>query len=356
MLKTSQTFGCLVLSAFIVVSPVEGPAQEKSGEQQLAIRFDPEALPIPFQRFTTTDDHGRTITAYLSKPPKEAKGPLPVVLWIQGSGCQSLFMKSPQGAIGGGLQTLLFKMADGRFRVLCVEKPGVKFLDLPPRPGGAEGASEEFLKEHTLPRWAEANAAALRAVWTLPDIDKRRTLVIGHSEGALTAARVAAELPDVTHVAPLASAGPTQLHNLGELAALPRPGDQPGDADRRRDKVYADWQKILEDPDSITKYWMGHPYRRWSTFCRHNSVTELLRSKAKVYLAQGTEDRSSHISGLDIVRAELAAHGREVVVERMAGLDHGYGPAAGGPAQPGARSGSHGFDELFTRILAWFLN
>jgi pimeloyl-ACP methyl ester carboxylesterase len=184
----------------------------------------------------------------------------------------------------------------------------------------------------------------------LPDIDKRRTLVIGHSEGALTAARVAGELPSVTHVAPLASAGPTQLYSLAELAAQPRPDDQPGDADRRRERVYADWQKVLEDPDSVTKFWMGHPHRRWSTFCKHNSVTELLRSKAKIYLAQGAEDRASFIGELDVLRAELAAHGRDVVVERIAGADHGYRTATAG-----AQSGPHGFEELFTRILAWFL-
>jgi pimeloyl-ACP methyl ester carboxylesterase len=314
------------------------------------IKFDAEVLPVPYQRFTTMDYLGRTITAYLSRPPKEKNGPLPVVLWIQGSGCQSLFMRSPEGKIGGGLQNLLYKMAAGRFRVLCVEKPGVQFLDSPPRPGGAEGASEGFLMEHTLPRWAEANASALRAVWSLPEIDRKRTLVIGHSEGALTAARVAGELPDVTHVAPLASAGPTQLYSLAELAAQPRPDDQPGDADKRRERVYADWQKVMEDPDSITKFWMGHPHRRWSTFCKHNSVTELMRSKAKVYLAQGAVDRASFIGELDVLRAELAVHGRDFVVERMAGADHGFRVAGNG-----MQGGPHGFDGLFERILTWFL-
>src|SRR5262245_43403837 len=217
----------LVVKLVLATQAAGGPPD------QTKIKFDEEKLPVPYQRFTTTDQFGRTITAYLSRAPKDVSAPLPVVLWIQGSGCQSLFMKSPEGRIGGGLQNLLLKMAEKRYRVLCVEKPGVKFLDMPERPGAAQGGSEEFLKEHTLPRWAEANAAALRAVWTLPDIDKRRTLAIGHSEGALTAARVAGELPGVTHVAPLSSAGPTQLYSLAELAAVARPGDKSGDSDRR---------------------------------------------------------------------------------------------------------------------------
>jgi dienelactone hydrolase len=95
---------------------------------------------------------------------------------------------------------------------------------------------------------------------------------------------------------------------------------------------------------------MGHPHRRWSSFCQHNSVTELLRSKAKIYLAHGTEDRASYIGELDVLRAELAAHGRDVVVERIRGADHGYSQETAD-----RKPGSHGFEELFTRILTWYL-
>ena len=143
-------------------------------------------------------------------------------LLLVGSGCQSLFTKRGDG-VGDGLQGVLLKEANGSVRVLAVEKPGVEFQDMPARPGTAEGAGAEFLKEHTLPRWAEANAAALKAAWTLPGVDAGRTLVIGHSEGAIVAARVAADLPGVTHVASLAGGGPTQLFSLAELASRPRP-------------------------------------------------------------------------------------------------------------------------------------
>src|SRR5262245_33525393 len=144
--------------------------------------LDPTELNIPFQRYTTTDSLGRTITFYLSRPGGNNDAKLPVALMVQGSGCQSLFSKRGE-MIYGSQQNLLLNAAKGRVRVLAVEKPGVAFLDKAQRPGGAEGASEEFLKEHTLVRWAEANRAALRATWTLPGIDSTWTLVLGHSEG-----------------------------------------------------------------------------------------------------------------------------------------------------------------------------
>jgi hypothetical protein len=75
-----------------------------------------------------------------------------------------------------------------------------------------------------------------------------------------------------------------------------------------------------------------------------------MRSKAKVYLAQGAVDRASFIGELDVLRAELAVHGRDFVVERMAGADHGFRVAGNG-----MQGGPHGFDGLFERILTWFL-
>ena len=187
--------------------------------------LDSTELSIPFQRYTTTDSLARTITFYLSRPTGDAKNTkLPVVLFIGGSGSQSLFSKRGD-RIAGGLQNLLLQQANNKARIVCVEKPGVQFLDMPKSPGGAMESSEEFRREHTLPRWGEANIAALQAVWTLPNIDSAKTLVIGHSEGAITASFVAAQLPQVTHVAPLTGAGPTQLYSMAAFAAEPRPSE-----------------------------------------------------------------------------------------------------------------------------------
>lgn len=311
--------------------------------------LDPTQLAIPFQRYTTTDALGRTITFYLSRATENKPDQkLPIVVWIQGSGCQSLFQKRGD-KITGGLQNLLLQEARGRVRVLAVEKPGVKFCDAPPRPGTAEGASEEFLREHTLPRWAEANVAAIKAAWKLPEVNAARSLAMGHSEGGIVAARVTAELPGVTHVSSLAGGGPTQLFSLADMAGRPRPGDGPHDASQRIQKIYDDWAKIQADPDSTTRMWMAHPYRRWSTFLTHSVTAELLRSKAKIYLAQGTLDTASSVAGFDVLRAELVVRGRDVTAERIDGADHGFRPkdAPQGPPKE--------MEALLGRILEWFL-
>jgi pimeloyl-ACP methyl ester carboxylesterase len=317
-----------------------------------APRLELEAakLGIPYHHYSTKDALGRTINFYLSTlPGKKTAAKRPVVLIIQGSGCQSVFQKHEK-LVGGGFQNLLLEKAKGRARILIVEKPGVKYLDQAARPGSAEKAPEEFLKEHTLPRWAAANVAALQAVWTLPEIDPSRTLVVGHSEGGIVAARVAAELPKVTHVASLAGGGPTQLFDFIANSAPPRPGDKPGDAQRRMQAVYDEWARIQKDPESISRFWLGHPYRRWSSFLKHSVTEELLRTKARIYVAAGTRDAAIPVAGYDMLVAELRVRGRDVTTERVEGADHGFHtedmPKNGPPA---------GMLALLGRVLEWFL-
>jgi dipeptidyl aminopeptidase/acylaminoacyl peptidase len=311
--------------------------------------LDSTDLGIPYGRYSVPDSLGRQITFYLSRPPSErADGKLPVALFIQGSGSQSLFRRY-EGMVVGGYQDLLLDVGGGRIRVLAVEKPGVQFLDFPARPGEAREGSQEFLTEHTLERWAEANVAALRAAWALAGIDRERTLVLGHSEGGLVAARVAAELPDVTHVASLSRGGPTQLFDLVLSRSRPRSGDSPGDAGRRVQALYREWDQIRADPDSVGRFWLGHPYRRWSSFLRASLTEELLRTRASIYVAHGTHDGSTPVTSHDALVAELRARGRDVVAERIEGADHTF-------AQSGERPGSaEGMRALLQRILAWFL-
>ena len=76
-------------------------------------------------------------------------------------------------------------------------------------------------------------------------------------------------------------------------------------------------------------------------------MEELLRTKARVYIAQGTEDHNVAPLTFEILRVHLLAHGRDVTVDRVIGAGHGFSF----PAEP-KRDGQ---SELFGRILGWFL-
>jgi dienelactone hydrolase len=292
----------------------------------------------PFRRFFTEDRFGRRVSFFLSRPDA-VPGALPVVVWVQGTGCSSLFGRAGD-RITVRAQALVHDVVRGRALVLAVEKPGVEFLDQQPDPSNSRTCRPDFLREHTLDRWAEAIAASIKAVRKRADVDASGTLVVGASEGGLVAVRVSNVLPDVSHVASLGGGGPVHLFDLAEYM-------------RRRQldpekEVFACWQNIVRDPDSTAKFCWGHPYRQLFSFLNTSLIAECLRTRARLYLAHGTADEQNFIAGFDAMHAELAAKGRQAVFDRVEGADHGF-------ELPGQEAPAGLIAEL-ERIVSWFLD
>jgi dienelactone hydrolase len=319
---------------------------------------DPTPLPnSAFVRYFTTDELGRTIVFYADQPPPTPGKPdekLPVVLFVQGSGSQSVFTRMEKGdtvrASPSGGQGTVRDAAKGRAIVVIAEKPGVKFMEQPSRPGGGQEGSQEFREEHTLPRWSTAVSAALKAALTLPRADPTRVLVVGHSEGGLVACSVAAHNPFVTHVATLAGGGATQLFDLIELA---RRGDLCGsggaDPEECVQRLLAMWDDVLKSPDSADAFFLGHPHRRWTSFLATSPLEELKLTTAKVFIGQGLDDKAVFPASADVLFASLKASGRDVTYSRVPG-DHGFMThGQDGKIKP------EGWDQMHARVLDWFL-
>jgi dipeptidyl aminopeptidase/acylaminoacyl peptidase len=319
---------------------------------------DPDALAaFAYERQTTTDALGRTITFYLSKPANIPDGgaaaPLPLAVCVQGSGSQSEFLlvDTPKGKriASGGPGAVMQSQFRERLRVLVVEKPGVDFLVQPSQPGSATEGSESFRKEHTLDRWVEALRAAADAALAMPGIDPSRVLAVGHSEGGQVVCHLAAKEPRITHVAALAGGGPTQLFDLLDLARRGKFGGGPGSTPEAAVRMIEEgWKGVLAEPEAYDKFYLGHPYRRWSSFLRNTPVNGALASKAKFFLAQGTEDSATSIHAADVLYAELLAHGRDVRYERVEGGDHGFMTDA-------ERAKGEGWNAMFREVGEWFL-
>lgn len=343
----------LTILALVVLalSPFPLHAASRVTAPAPAVR-DTTRLGVPFTRYTTRDRFERTITFYLEDVPESLQAtPRPLVLVIEGSGSQSVWQRVGD-RIGGNLQNLARRAGKKRVRVMVVEKPGVAFLDAPEHVGGATDASDTFKREHTFERWSEANRAALAAVLAMSRPSPNAVLVLGHSEGAQVGPRVAVLEPRVTHLAPIGGAGATQLFELAEWFATPQPGDSAGASAARRAEVYAQWERIRRDPDSITQEWLGHPYRRWSSFLARNSLDDLLATRAKLFLAHGSLDTNAPVISFDWLRAELAVRGREAHVERLEGADHGFAVANEPPPAPGQ---PHPMERIIGRALDWML-
>lgn len=151
-----------------------------------------------------------------------------------------------------------------------------------------------------------------------PDVP---VILLGASEGGEVAAAVAAREPRVSHLILIGTGGGwTQEREIRHFIAT-APPFLGLSTQAEFDAVLA---AIDADPES-TKEWAGNPYRRWSTFLRAAPVDDLLRSRAGVFSAHGTADRSVPLESARALRDACAAAGRDDFTHfEVPGADHSF--------------------------------
>ena len=264
---------------------------------------------FPLTAHTVRDKLGRIVTYYLSRPTH----PAPLLLMIQGSGCATV-IQGQEGSRYSSLFDLLPLAAEGRFAVMAVEKP-----EAVSNAGGgtAQGCTAKFNEDFTAESWLVALRAALEDARRQTGVDSRRTVLLGGSEGAVMASLLAGRDPRITDVIATGGSGTTQLFDF-IAAAYARCFDRSHCIADEEQRMAA----IRADPTSATKFAWGHPYRRWTSFFAVEPGDELVRSRARVYLAFGTADTSTPPLSQEIAVAKLLAAGRDVTVRRVPNADH----------------------------------
>jgi dienelactone hydrolase len=301
----------------------------------------------PYSRYATTDALGRSVTFYVSEVPERGE-PLPLAVFIQGSGCHSVFRREGERIVPTSGHASLVDAVAGRARGLIVEKPGVEPFDAPDSMD-ARSCSETFRKEHSLARWTQAIEASMEAARRLPGVKPDGALIIGHSEGALVACRVARERPGiVSHEADVAGGAASQLASLVVLAREGRLMEEASsDPDERVRLLLDGWRKVQAAPEATDRYFLGHPYLRWSSFLASSPMEELAVVDARIRIAQGLADEAVDAGSAELLAAHLIARGRDVTLDLVPGASHDF-RIPGEPSRDGWR-------EMLDRAVAWWL-
>ncbi len=336
----------VVLLAVGVGAVVAGQVGEPpDGGWSLAFVDNPQLPPV-FREFAVTRPDGSSMRAYLADFAKDREKRKPLMIYLDGSGAGSLFTMH-DGHVAWSMFGVLAKEANEQFHVAATDKRGVPFLN--EAHGTGDNAPDEYTRHATYDgRVAEARLL-LDALLKQPAIDASRVVVVGHSEGADVAAGLAAVDDRVTHVAFLAGGGPTQMFDLIVLRRkqMTKEGAAPARIERAVEQLQDDYRQIMADPTSVTEFFQGHAYRRWSTFFQNPPADNLLKTKAKIYAAHGSEDTSGPIEAFDYLAVELIRAGRtDAVIRRFPNRDHGFRdvdkPAAGPPMR-----------DVFAEIVQW---
>ncbi len=279
-------------------------------------RFEAKTLTLTR---VTLDGGGGTapVRYYLSKPAQQA----PLVLLIQGSGCVPNFMGLGAPALDSTIPAWMYLANQGRYAVMAVDKPYQSDAPQQGPWGSAIGCAGEFNQHFSYDTWLATLKRALRHALSRPEVDARHVLVIGVSEGAQMAAGLAHDIAEIQHVALIGGSGPTQLFDFA--ADIHRSSDSDEEKRKRLQELDDNVSAIRADPASTSKFFMGHPYLRWSSFFAQSAADRLAQTRARVYLASGMQDTSVPILSAEVLYAQLRAQGRDVRFRRIPQAGHG---------------------------------
>lgn len=181
------------------------------------------------------------------------------------------------------------------------------------RSTGLFACGPDFHLANNPARWTADYSEFIAAQVGSAPLKPKNVVLVGVSEGAIPAAKLAALSPLVTHLAIIGSGGYSMRQSLTTL--------------ERRGVILFDvasgWEKIASDPRSIDKNWYGNPYRWWSDIMDIDPLSTFLELKIPILIGIGELDESVPVESVRFLEAKFDEKGkRNLTVKVYPGADH----------------------------------
>lgn len=237
----------------------------------------------------------------------------PILLFLDGSGDNPIFYyKQHQGswALFSGL-AIPYKQWSAQYHVVCISKPGVKFLDTLHQDDG-QLHNTTYHQKLSLQWRVKAVQKVLDDVLKTYAVNQSRIAVWGYSEGAQVAPHAALNDKRITHCIAMVGSGLNQLFNpIIDLRLAAQAGEISHEqAQQQIDSLFAQYAAIYQNPQSDSLFWYGHTYKRWGSFCSTPVVESVLKLNIPVYIAQASADRNTSVLSSDYIKLESIRLGK----------------------------------------------
>jgi dienelactone hydrolase len=141
----------------------------------------------------------------------------------------------------------------------------------------------------------------------------KNVVLVGVSEGAITAVQVAGKMTEVSHIAIIGDGGYSMRKSL---TTLRQNGKTSFD-------VNAGWKKIEQNPNSIEDSWYGNPYRWWSEIMDYDPMPDYMKLNIPILLGIGENDSSVPVESAYHLESEYKKAGKSnLTVKVYKGSDH----------------------------------
>jgi hypothetical protein len=284
------------------------------------------------QAYHMKDAHLGDINYYVTKKGIDQEKPLlfvvsgtrglPTMLVVQ-SGDKSLQL--------GTIPPDQIQSFANQFHVAFIGKAGTPFCDTmmveeinPYKNLEDYQPSAEYVQKCGMEWELQASSMVIDSLFRMLPTSKK-IIAMGFSEGGLLVPRLASENKRITHLVSVVSTGLNQFYssiiNRRIDAATGAMTHQ--EAQDAVDSLFAVYEKIYRDPNSTDKWYDGHPYKRWGSFCNYIPLVNLIQLDIPILYINGSIDRSSPILQADYIKLEFIRLGKNNLTYKvLPGVEH----------------------------------
>lgn len=246
-----------------------------------------------------------------------------LVVFVPGSGCDGAFTAGTDGRAKAGPEAFALKYAD-QATVVALEPPGVPRQFAAPVHGLSEGCPATFLQQSDFSHLIASYKTAVDDVIASANRPIDAIMFVGVSDGAVTAAALAGEYQQTSHIVLVSGFGSDQVTGqMDDLvgSVLNAPKDA---AARAAVATYASRLISIRARPSETAIWQGQSETHWaSTFGKASSAEVAgLAPRVKTLLVQGGADTSWPVANFRRGLAELLVAGRSAWIQYIPCADH----------------------------------
>ncbi len=214
-----------------------------------------------------------------------------LVICIGGSGYSSVLgtkkgLYSTGYSSGGILNLHLSKKYD----LLLIEKPNLV-------PYQSNNQTNEVYKNYTVDNLSKIDAAIIDEFIT--NHNYTYITMFGHSEGGILVPAIYKKLKFHERITNLVIAGSGGLSQEKQFKILYEQNNLRIDGDITLQQQF---EKIYENNESIDMFWIGHPYIRWASFFRYQSLDDLIIIDIPILIEHGRNDTSVPVESSRIVK------------------------------------------------------
>jgi hypothetical protein len=311
--------------------------------------------------FQIKDKELGQIDFYVTEKGIDQKKPL--VFMVSGSRGLPIMLVVQTGEKSKKLGTVppdQIKYCSEKFHVALIGKAGTPFCDTlraeafnPIENLEEYHPSEEYIQKCGMEWEVQASSIVIDSLCTRLPISGNKIIAMGFSEGGRIATRLVAENKKITHLVSAISGGLNQFYssiiNRRIDAAIGKMTHQ--ETQTNIDSLFAIYEDIYGSPNNTEKWYYGHPYKRWASFCNDIPLDHLVKLDIPILFLNGSTDRNTPILEADYVKLEFLRFGKTNLTYRvLPGVDHSFYEVV---MEDGKEKGISHRKEAFEMIIDW---